>query len=102
VALATECGIGYRSEARIRRDDQLGLDCSLNSSLKNLSLADVGTQLRSMRYPWVVVEGSRTLAGKQVAFDAEVAAIEEALKWYQDSDLHWQHLVINLILPAPS
>jgi hypothetical protein len=34
-----------------------------------------------------------TLPGKQVAFDADVTAIEEVLKWYQFSDL--RHLVIH-------
>jgi hypothetical protein len=38
-------------------------------------------------------QGSKTLKGKQVAFDAEITAIEEALKWYQGSNL--QHLVIH-------
>jgi hypothetical protein len=36
---------------------------------------------------------SKTLPGKQAAFDAEITAIEEVLKWYQYSDL--RHLVIH-------
>jgi ribonuclease HI len=38
-------------------------------------------------------QGSKTLKGKQVVFDAEITTIEEALKWYQDSQL--QHIVIH-------
>jgi ribonuclease HI len=38
-------------------------------------------------------QGSKTLKGKQVAFDAEITAIEEVLKWFQGSEL--QHLVVH-------
>jgi hypothetical protein len=41
----------------------------------------------------VIDQGSKTLPGKQVAFDAEITVIEEALKWFQNSD--FQHLVIH-------
>jgi ribonuclease HI len=42
----------------------------------------------------VINQGSKTLKGKQVAFDAEVIAIEEALKWFKDSD-QVKNLVIH-------
>ena len=41
-----------------------------------------------------IAQGSRTLGSRQVAFDAEVAAIEAAVDWYQRQD-SLQHLVIH-------
>jgi ribonuclease HI len=41
----------------------------------------------------VIDQGSKTLKGKRVAFGTEIIAIEEALKWYQNSSL--QHLIIH-------
>jgi len=39
------------------------------------------------------VQGSKTLGDKQTAFDAELAAIEPALLWYQCS--HYVHMIIH-------
>jgi ribonuclease HI len=41
----------------------------------------------------VVAQGSKTLPGEQVAFDAEITAIEETLKWFRYST--FPHLVIH-------
>jgi ribonuclease HI len=41
----------------------------------------------------ISTQNSKSLKGKQVAFGAEIIAIEETLKWYHDSSL--QHLVIH-------
>jgi ribonuclease HI len=41
----------------------------------------------------VIAQELSTLRGLQVAFDAEVAAIWAALKWFQDSQFH--HLVVH-------
>jgi ribonuclease HI len=40
-----------------------------------------------------ITQGARTLGTKQTAFDAEVAAIEEALKWFGSSP--YLHLIIH-------
>jgi hypothetical protein len=42
----------------------------------------------------IIDQGSKTLTGKRVAFDAEITAIVEALKWFQE-DSNLQHLVIH-------
>jgi hypothetical protein len=42
-----------------------------------------------------IAQGSKTLPTRQVAFDAEMTAIEEVLQWYQNSDSDIRHLVIH-------
>jgi ribonuclease HI len=41
-----------------------------------------------------ITEGARNLGGQQTAFDAEVVAIEQAIKWFQTDQDH-RHLTIH-------
>jgi len=41
----------------------------------------------------LVAQGAKTLGGRQTAFDAEIAAIEAVVRWYQSSD--FRHLVVH-------
>jgi ribonuclease HI len=43
----------------------------------------------------IIAKGSRTLGTKQTAFDAEVAAIEEALKWFSAGTSPFLHMTIH-------
>jgi hypothetical protein len=43
----------------------------------------------------IIDQSSKTLPGKQVAFDAEITAIKEVLKWYQWQESGLRHLVIH-------
>jgi ribonuclease HI len=42
-----------------------------------------------------VTQGARTFGDKQTAFDAEVAAIEVALWWFERDGARYQHMVVH-------
>jgi hypothetical protein len=43
----------------------------------------------------IIAEGARNLGGQQTAFDAEVAAIEQAVQWFLTADQDLRHLIIH-------
>jgi ribonuclease HI len=42
-----------------------------------------------------IAEGARNLGGQQTAFDAEIAAIEQAVQWFLTADQDLRHLTIH-------
>jgi hypothetical protein len=41
----------------------------------------------------MIAQGTKTLGTRQTAFDAELTAIEEALRWYETTQYH--HMIIH-------